>query len=99
MAEERTSRLCICIIGNQASSLLNFRGPLISFLIARGHEVSALAPDYDESTRAAVRLLGANPVDYSLSRSGMNPLRDIADMLRLVMLFRQRKPDITLAFA
>lgn len=99
LAEERTSRLCICIIGNQASSLLNFRGPLISFLIARGHEVSALAPDYDESTRSAVSALGASPVDYSLSRSGMNPLRDVADTLRLVMLFRQRKPDITLAFA
>jgi len=99
LAQERESRLCISIIGNQASSLLNFRGSLISYLVARGHEVSALAPDYDESTRAAVHALGANPVDYSLSRSGMNPLRDAADLLWLVMLLRRRTPDITLAFA
>jgi glycosyltransferase involved in cell wall biosynthesis len=29
----------------------------------------------------------------------MNPFRDVADMLRMVMLLRKRKPDITLAYA
>lgn len=99
LRDELQSDHCISIIGNQASSLLNFRGPLISYLIARGHEVSALAPDYDESTRAAVRALGASPVDYSLSRTGMNPFRDAADLLSLITLLRQQKPDVTLAFA
>ncbi len=99
MAKKLESRLCISIIGNQAFSLQNFRGPLIAYLVARGHEVTALAPDYDETTRAEVRALGAIPVDYSLSRTGMNPFRDVADMLRMVMLLRQLKPDITLAYA
>jgi len=87
LSEERRLCIRISITGNQASSLLNFRGPLISYLAAKGHEVSALAPDYDESTRAAVRALGASPVDYSLSRSGMSPFRDAADMLCLITLF------------
>ncbi|MDD4650679.1 MAG: glycosyltransferase family 4 protein [Methanothrix sp.] len=96
--KELKLRLRIFIIGNQATSLLNFRGPLISYLAIRGHEVSALAPDYDESTRSAVRALGARPVDYSLSRTGMNPLRDMADTLRLISLLRQEKPDAILTF-
>ncbi|MEI6102805.1 MAG: glycosyltransferase family 4 protein [Methanothrix sp.] len=99
MAKKLESRLCISIIGNQAFSLQNFRGPLIAYLASRGHEVSALAPDYDETMRAEVRALGAIHVDYSLSRTGMNPLRDFADVLRLAMLLRKRKPDITLAYA
>ena len=64
MSHKPNSRLRICIIGNQAFSLLNFRGPLIADMVAKGHEVLALAPDYDEATRAAVRALGAEPVDY-----------------------------------
>jgi glycosyltransferase involved in cell wall biosynthesis len=89
----------ICIIGNQAFSLLNFRGQLIADMVTRDIETFALAPDYDESIRAAVRTLGAEPVDYSLSRTGMNPMKDAADMLRLAFLLRRLKPDITLGYA
>jgi len=89
----------ISIIGNQAFSLINFRGSLIDEMVSRGFEVFALAPDYDDPTRAEVRSLGAEPVDYSLSRTGMNPLRDAADMLRLAVLLRRLKPDITLGYA
>lgn len=92
------TRLRICIIGNQAFSLLNFRGPIIADMVRRSLDVFALAPDYEEDTRAAVRALGAEPVDYSLSRTGMNPVRDAADMLRLTFLLRQLKPNITLAY-
>lgn len=89
----------ICIIGNQAFSLINFRGSLIAEMTGKGANVFALAPDYDESTRAAIRALGAEPVDFSLSRTGMNPLRDMADMLHLAFLLRRLNPDITLSYA
>jgi glycosyltransferase involved in cell wall biosynthesis len=99
MSHKSRSRLRICIIGNQAFSLLNFRGPLLADMVRRGIEVFALAPDYDKATRAAVGALGAEPVDFSLSRTGMNPVRDAADMLRLAFLLRKLKPDITLGYA
>ena len=99
MSHKPNSRLRICIIGNQAFSLLNFRGLLISDMAAKGHEVLALAPDYEEKTRNEVRALGAEPFDFSLSRTGMNPGRDVTDMLRLTFLLRQLKPDITLGYA
>lgn len=96
---ELDTRLRICIIGNQAFSLLNFRGQLISDMVEKGYEVLALAPDYDESSSSAVRALGAFPVDFSLSRTGMNPVRDTLDTLRLAFLLRRLKPDITLGYA
>jgi len=99
MSPKPNSRLRIGIIGNQAFSLLNFRGPLLADMVRRGIEVFALAPDYDKATRAVVRALGAEPVDYSLSRTGMNPVRDATDMLRLAVLLRRLKPDITLGYA
>jgi len=98
-SNESKSHPNIAIIGNQAFSLLNFRGPLIADMVRKGLKVFALAPDYDEAIRAAVRALGAEPVDFSLSRTGMNPVRDAADMLRLAFLLRRLKPDITLSYA
>lgn len=41
---------------------------------------------------------GAQPVDYSLKRTGMNPLRDVHDMILLVQSLRKVKPDVTLAY-
>ncbi len=99
LSPKSSSSSRISIIGNQAFSLLNFRGPLIEDMVRRGKEVFAFAPDYDKATRAAVRALGAEPVDYSLSRTGMNPVRDALDMIRLALLLRRLKPDITLSYA
>lgn len=58
----------------------------------------AIAPDFDEQTRASVRLFGAVPVDCYLSRTGMNPLRDILSVLRLMALLRRLKVDVSLAY-
>lgn len=88
----------VCIIGNQAFSLLNFRGPLIAEMLARGVRVFAFAPDYDDDTRSQVRAFGAEPIDFSLSRVGMNPIRDCIDMLHLALLLRKIKPDFTLTY-
>lgn len=99
MSHKLISATRICIIGNQAFSLINFRGSLIAEMVAQGFDVFALAPDYDDSTRNAVRALNAEPVDFSLSRTGMNPMQDIADMLRLAILLRKLRPSTTLAYA
>lgn len=88
----------LAIISNQAFSLVNFRGYLIRELVAAGVEVYALAPDYDDRFRGEVRSLGAVPVDFSLARVGMNPLRDGLDLLRLTNLLRRIRPDATLGY-
>lgn len=89
----------IAVIGNQAFSLVNFRGRLICDLVGSGMRVLALAPDFSEETRAAVIASGAVPVEYHLSRVGMNPLRDAADFFYLVRLLRRLQPDVVLSYS
>ena len=86
----------IAIISVQAYAMVNFRGPLIRALTNRGISVYALAPDFNDEWRNQVSQLGAVPVDFSLSRTGINPLRDVADIYRLSQLFRSLAPDIVL---
>ena len=76
----------LAIISSQAFSLVNFRGLLIQELVRSGVSVLALAPDFNQSTRSEIEALGATPVDYSLSRAGMNPLSDAMDTLRLAKI-------------
>lgn len=89
----------IAIIANQAFSLINFRGPLIRDLVAHGMRVYALAPDFDDSLRKELQMMGAEPVDFSLARTGVNPLRDLSDMFRLFIVLLRLKPDVTLAYS
>ncbi|MDN5844296.1 MAG: glycosyltransferase family 4 protein [Alcaligenaceae bacterium] len=89
----------IVIIAHHAVSLLNFRGHLIRDLAGAGMRVLCLAPDYDADTRDALRSLGAEPVDYSLKRTGMNPVRDAWDLVRLVAVLRHLRPDVVFAFS
>jgi len=81
------------VVSSQAFSIANFRGPLIAEMVRQGIKVYALAPDYDEMTRECVRKLGAIPIDSSMSRAGMNPLRDFADLFGLVRQLRELRLD------
>lgn len=88
----------IALISNQAKSMLNFRGPLIEELVRQGHEILAFAPDFEELTRSECEKLGARPVDFAMSRAGLNPLREIAVILELRRLLMTLRPDIVLSF-
>jgi glycosyltransferase involved in cell wall biosynthesis len=88
----------VAIISNIGFSIPNFRGPMIRDLVTSGLRVYALAPDYDDELRATVRALGAEPIDYSLERTGTRPLRDLADGVRLARLLRHLRPDSTWAY-
>lgn len=96
--QESIKHMRFALITSQAFSLSNFRGPLISALVTQGIEVLAIAPDYDEQTRASVRALGATPIDYSLSRTGVNPLSDAFNTVRLALLLRRLRPDVTMGY-
>ena len=93
-----TPKSSMAIVTSQAFSLYNFRDQLIRALVDQGIKVYALAPDYDSGSRAAVRALGAEPVGISLDRTGMRPLRDLVDMLRLVHVLRRFKPEAIFAY-
>jgi len=89
----------LALIGNQAFSMLNFRGRLIQDIMERGHEVFAFAPDFDDVSRESVRALGATPMDHRLQRTGMNPIRDAIGVADLVGKLRAIGPDVALAYS
>lgn len=90
--------LRIAVIGNGAFSLVNFRGPLIREMRLRGAEVFALAPDYTAELRQQVGTLGATPIDISLDRMRVNPLRDLRDMMRLRRQLATIAPEICFSY-
>lgn len=96
--ENQATEYRIGIISSSAFTLINFRGPLIEAMCKRGMTVFAFAPDYDEGTLAAVRSLGATPQDISLSRAGMNPFRDLIDLVKLARQLRELKLDATFCY-
>jgi glycosyltransferase involved in cell wall biosynthesis len=87
----------IALISSMAFSLVHFRGPLIKALVAKNIAVYALAADFNEDTRARTAALGAIPVDYSLARAGMNPIRDLFDAAGLRRVLARLAPEISLA--
>lgn len=90
--------ITLAIITSHAPSLVGFRGPLIRALRARGVTVFALAPNFDDQTRAAVQAMGATAVDIPMSRTGMNPWRDARNTWQLARILRQLKPAVSLGY-
>lgn len=88
----------MAMITSQAASLLNFRGPLIVELVARGVEVFAIAPDFDDKVRASVRTMGAFPIDCRFSRTGINPFYDGIAVLRLAWVLRRLGVEVVLGY-
>ncbi|MFN3943463.1 MAG: glycosyltransferase family 4 protein [Allosphingosinicella sp.] len=88
----------VVLLGGFAPSLITFRGPLIAEMVARGHRVFALAPGIDQAVAAAVRALGAEPIDIRLGRASLNPLTALRTMADLRRLFRRLKPDVVIAY-
>lgn len=81
------------VVGNQAFALVNFRGRLITDLVARGVIVFALAPDFKDKDRDFFTSKGVRPVDYYLQRTGINPFQDVLYLFRLVRTLNSLKLD------
>ena len=90
----------ILIVASYAPSLINFRGPLISALRARGHEVLASAPQSNDELAIGqeLRSLGVKFIPIPLIRGGLNPFVDMVTIYRLSCLLIRHKPDLVLAY-
>lgn len=98
MSRTAASPRRFALVGNQAFSMIRFRGALLRRLADAGAEVYAMAPDFDDADRQQIRALGACPIDFPLDRNGMNPVRDARNLLALAGILRRLKIDMTLSY-
>ena len=66
----------VLLIGNQSSTIILFRKAVIENLISKNIKVYTLTMDNDEGNFKKIKKIGAIPLSYSFSRSGINPLSD-----------------------
>lgn len=88
----------ISIIGNTANAMILFRLDLIKTLTKKGISVYAFATDYNDSSKEIIKKAGAIPVDYNLSRSGINLVGDLWNTYLLSKKLKKIKPDAILSF-
>ncbi len=86
------------VFGSFAPSLITFRAPLIKALVARGHEVIAMAPGIDADITAQIRALGARARDVRLGRASLDPRKALRTRADLTRLFREVAPDTVIAY-
>ncbi|MGO2074867.1 MAG: glycosyltransferase family 4 protein, partial [Pseudoalteromonas sp.] len=89
----------ITVIGTKPSSLYNFRGELLKNLAENNNStVYAMASNAIEAEINKVNSLGAEYIDYPVSRSGLSPTQDFKTFVALRKIFKQQKPDVILAY-
>lgn len=88
----------LVIISNISTSLINFRGELIKKWIDLDYEVYTLAPGYKADHQETLKNWGAETVEYSLNRSGLNPFKDLNSLINLAKLIKKINPDYIFAY-
>lgn len=81
---------------NLAWNIFNFRRPVISALLAKGHEVTVLAPS--DATVPALRAMGCEFIDLEMDSKGLDLTRDFATLRRMRRVFADLKPDLVLSY-
>lgn len=67
-------------------------------MVANGHEVLALAPEFDDETLAQLTRSRIRTKRIVLDRTGTNPFRDIATLWSIFRVLRAERPDVVLAY-
>ncbi len=88
------------LIAGLAESLINFRGPLIAALQARGLQVHVAAPELKPESAVYQQLQAKGVVVHSvpLRRTGMSPLADAHTLWSLWRLMRCVQPDFVMGY-
>jgi len=86
----------IAIVLNTSWNIYNFRLGLIQSLLKKGHEVIAVAPYDDYSSKLTD--LGCKYEKVTMDSRGANPIKDLGLSIELFRIYRRIKPDVILHF-
>lgn len=88
----------VFVLGSFADSLINFRGTLLREMVRCGHEVIACAPDASVEVQSELVRMGVRYLHVDMDRTGTNPMRDLGLVRRMLVLFRELRPDAFLGY-
>ncbi|MEQ8686251.1 MAG: glycosyltransferase family 4 protein [Imperialibacter sp.] len=86
----------IAIVINSSWNVYNFRKNLIKALLERGDEVIAIAPK-DEYSKKLVAM-GCEFYPVPMNTTGVNPIRDLLLLFRLIRIYKKVKADVFLHY-
>lgn len=86
----------VAIVLNTSWNIYNFRLGLVKALLEQGHEVHAIAP-YDEYS-SRLEDLGCIYHQVKMDSRGANPIKDFALTIELYGIYKHIKPDIVLQY-
>ncbi|UWR01251.1 glycosyltransferase family 4 protein (plasmid) [Rhodobacteraceae bacterium S2214] len=90
----------VMVVGALASSLVNFRRPLLEELSFRGVDVHVGAAEIskDKDTVETLAEIGVTYHDVPFERAGMNPLSDLRSMVAAYKVMRRIRPDAVIGY-
>ncbi len=86
------------LLAHFAGYLLQFRGSLISELVARGYQTTVIVPGLTPKLADALAERGASARNITLDRTGLNPFADAAYRKALRAHLLDIHPDVTIAY-
>ena len=86
----------IAIVLNTSWNIYNFRLGLVRSLIKEGHEIVAVAPYDDYSSK--LKEIGCKYEEVTMDSRGANPIKDFGLTIELFRIYRRINPDIILHF-
>jgi glycosyltransferase involved in cell wall biosynthesis len=92
----KLANMKIAIVLNTSWNIYNFRMNFIRALQAEGHDVHTIAP-VDKYT-PFLELAGCTHHNIKMDSRGANPLKDIALIVELGMVYRKLRPDVILHY-
>jgi len=87
----------VFVLAPDTNMLVKLRGDLLKDIIARGHEVTAIAGDriYEDNLNE----IGVNLIDIKIDRASTNPFEDIKLYNIYKKLLKENKPDIVFSYS
>ncbi|MGH1352634.1 MAG: glycosyltransferase family 4 protein [Methyloligellaceae bacterium] len=88
----------VAVFGSYPASLLNFRGPLLKAMVNAGHDVHTISPPATDDIIQGLKNINVSHHTVTLSRTGLNPLKDTITIISITKLLRKLQPDNLLAY-
>ena len=86
----------IAVVLNTSWNIYNFRLNLVKALLEEGHEVIAIAPKDEYSSKLVEA--GCVYEEVKMDSRGANPIKDIALTVELFRIYKRQRPDVILQY-